>query len=427
MNVPDGFEFGIAETDKEIDELVQFNVEIFGEFYGDMFRRFVENIPDFECEMNPFIRDSSTEKIVSSLTAFPSNWSYDGIILRNLELVFVGTLEAYRKRGLFSVLYAYLDRMLKEGEYDISSVQGIPYFYRKYGYDFIIPLDRLIDLPVDKIPKIKPESKPTFMDIIVRTAEDDDIESLMTLLQETNQKLLVSSVRSNELWRIQERLRMYAWRKFETIVLEKNGVVDGYFRLTEHVGKEGKGLANALIVGESSIRSYDSVMRTLYYLKEIAQKKKIGLLKIDGNLYSNLAVIVRNYGGTLGRKWTHQIRIPDLTKFLNRIRPVLERRLKGTMFEKFTKEIFINTYRSCYRLNFVNGILDPIEDMGMQPPNTFLELGFPPDSFIRLMFGEYSISELEKQNSDFIVSGVQKTLLETLFPVKESFIYHYHC
>jgi len=429
LNVPDGFEFGFAETDTEIDETVQFNVEIFGESYGKMLRRFLENIPGFESEMNSFIRDSDSGKIISSLVAFPCNWSYDGITIRNLELVFVGTSEAYRNRGFFSILYEYLDKLLNDGEYDISSVQGIPYFYRKYGYDLVIPESYLspIVLPIGNIPPLKPEANPAFMDIVVRTAEDDDIESLMTLFQETNQKLLVSCVRSKELWQIQERLRMELSWKFETLVLEKDGVVDGYFRLIQQGDEESKDLMDALSVNESSIRSYDSMMRALYYLKEMAQEKRIGLLKVPGNLYSNLGTIAQDYGGTRNLLWKHQLRVPDLTRFLNRIHPVLEKRLKGTLFENLTKEIFLNTYRSCHRLNFVNGLLDPIQDIGSQPPNTYGELRFPPDSFIRLMLGDYSISELKKQNVDFIIKRGYETLLETLFPAKESFIYHYHC
>ena len=75
----------------------------------------------------------------------------------------------------------------------------------------------------------------------------------------------------------------------------------------------------------------------------------------------------------------------------------------------------------------MNGLIDPIEDIGMQLPNTYGELRFPPESFIRLMFGEYSVSELEKHNMAIIVNRGYRALLETLFPAKESFIYHYHC
>jgi len=426
LKVPDGLEFGFAETQAEIDEVVQFQKEIFGESYGNFLTRLIGHLPGFKNEMNPFIRDSDSGKIVSSVVAFPSDWSYDGVIIRNLELVFVGTAEAYRNRGLFNVLYIYLDRLMKEGEFDISSVQGIPYFYRKYGYDLIIPESylNLIALPIGNIPALKSESKPEFMDIVVRPFEEDDIGSLVTLFQETNQKLLVSSVRSKELWEVQERLRKELLWNFETFVLERNGIIDGYFRLLEQKSTDS---TNVLIVNESSIRSYDATMRTLYYLKTIAEEKEVGILKLSGHLSSTLGIFALDYGGTRNLVWKHQIRVLDLTRFLNKIRPVLEKRLKGTVFENLTKEIFINTYRSCHRLNFVEGVLDTIENIGAQPPNTYSELRFPPDSFIRLLFGDYPLSELKKLNLDLTISRGYGILFETLFPEKESFIYHCHC
>ncbi|TFG05703.1 GNAT family N-acetyltransferase [Candidatus Thorarchaeota archaeon] len=426
LKVPEGFEFGLAETDAEIDEVVHFNTEIFGPAYGEFLKRLVENLPGFKSEMNSFIRDADSGRIVSSVVAFPSDWSYDGIIIRNLELVFLGTAEAYRNRGLFNVLYTYLDRLIREGEYEISSVQGVPYFYRKYGYDLIIPTSYNcpINLPIGNIPVLKSESEPEFMNIAIRSAEDSDFDILMILLQETNQKSLVSAVRSRELWRIQERLRMEISWNFDTFVLEKNGIVDGYFRLLEY-GSMSQ--TNSLVVPESSIRSYDSTMRTLYFIKALAEEKGVRTLKVPGHLSSNLGKLALDYGGTHNLMWKHQIRVPDLTRFLNKIRPVLEKRLKGTMFENLTKEIFLNTYRSCHRLKFVNGSLDPIENIGAQPPNTYVELCFPPDSFKALMFGDSSLSELKKQNLEISIGRGYRELFETLFPTRESFIYHYHC
>ena len=264
-----------------------FNSEIHGGPAGVMYRRFIENIPRFSSEMNSFIRDSGTGKIVSSITAIPSQWSYDGILLQNLELGFVGTSDNYRNQGLFSVLYAYIDRLLKE-QYDISSVQGIPYFYRKYGYDFILPLGPSIHLPVQKIPQLKPGQDSELMDIVIRTAESDDMNSLMLLLQESNQKQLVSTARSEELWQVQERLKLCIGvggvsERFETFVLEKNGVIDGYIRIVERDESDEKSSTTRLTVIESSIRSYDSVRAPArcYFLEINIPMQQISWFRLD--------------------------------------------------------------------------------------------------------------------------------------------------
>ncbi|MFW9909831.1 MAG: GNAT family N-acetyltransferase, partial [Candidatus Thorarchaeota archaeon] len=411
----------------EIEELVQFNAEIFGAPYGSMFRRFVDNMPGFESKMNPYIRHLDSGRIASSITAFPCTWSYDDLELRNLEMCFVGTLEPHRKKGLFSILYGHIDRLLKEDAYDITSVQGVPYLYRKFGYDLIIPSWNTINLPVDAIQAITLETYPKMSDIIVRSTEENDLPSMMTLLDETNRKLLVSTVRSKDLWLRQERLRMYETNGFESKVLVIDGAVDGYFRLMERISSQGEKQIRLLIIRESCIRSYESVMRALYYLKELANEKDASVVAISGDLWSNLAAAAHDLGGRHDLIWKHQIRIPDFTHFLNRIRPVLEKRLKGTMFEHLTKEIFINTYRNCFRLSFVDGALQPIEDIGMQPPNAYPDVRLLPDSFMRLIFGEFSVDDLHRQNLDCIVTRGNRLLMDTLFPVRKSFLFHYHC
>ena len=152
LEIPAGYEFGAIETDDEIEELIQFMNEIHDSSAGDLLRRFIEKLPGFGPEKNYCIRDSNTGSIVASLNAIPSMWSYAGIQLRNLELGFVGTRDEYQKKGLFSLLYKYFNHLLLEGRYDISSIQGIPFFYRKYGYDFILPLGRSIHLLQTAIP-----------------------------------------------------------------------------------------------------------------------------------------------------------------------------------------------------------------------------------------------------------------------------------
>ena len=148
---------------------------------------------------------------------------------------------------------------------------------------------------------------------------------------------------------------------------------------------------------------------------------------VPGTTESNLCRIALDLGGTIGSGWKHQICIPNMVHFLNTIRPVLEKRLHGTLFEGLSQMVFINTYRYCYVLNFNGGTLSPIEDIGVQETDTKLEIRIPPSDFVRLILGEYSIDELRMINMDFIVRGSHKALLETLFPKRESYIFPYHC
>ncbi len=423
----DGFEFGTIETDEELEELLKFNSLIHEPSAGDLLKRLIDTLPGFQRNMNYVIRDSVTGEIVACMNAIPSTWAYEDILLQNLELGFVGTSESYRNKGLISSLYSYFDKTLLDGEYDLSVIQGIPYFYRKYGYDFILPLIRNISLPVRNIPDTKPEASPSLADITIRPAEEDDIVSMMELLQEENQKLMITSVRDEQLWKIQERLKMNESMPVETMVLEREGNVDGYFRISAKEKEVHEFRISTTVVDEASFRTYDTAVRAIYYFRDEAKKQNDHILELPGNVCSNLGILALDYGGTLSHGWKYQVRIPDICRLLNKIRPVLSRRLEGTMFEGLTREIVINTYRTCYKLTFQNGELKPIEDIGMQKTDRYMDIRLLPQGFVRLILGEFTIDELKNQNVDFIVRLGHRTLLQTLFPKKESYIHHYFC
>ncbi len=423
-DVPDGFEFGWITTDQDLEELIALNDALHGPGTGEMFQRLIENQPGFGREMNYFIRDLDTGKIVSTMNAIPGIWSYKGVSLRNLELGFVGTLEAYRRRGLFNILYNYFDHLLLAGEYDVSSIQGIPFFYRQFGYDFILPLGRNITLQPSSIPTLQEDSRPPFMDIVVRESTESDISRLMELYGAVTSRLLVYAERDKQLWHIQERIRMRDDKPVGTMIVEHDGHVDGYFRFGERRGTSPD-TVDSIFVSEASILSYDSVLRTLQFLKQTASNAQTGLIEVPGDKTTNLAKIILAYGGVLQRGWKYQIRIPDLLRFLNKIRPVIEYRLKGTMYERLTREIEINIYRTCFRFKFMNGQLRSIEDIGMQPTDTRQPFRLPPPDFIRLVLGDYSIEELRSYTTDFTIHPGKKHLLETLFPNRPSYLYNY--
>ncbi len=428
LNLPDGFEFGVVETDEEVEELIAFNAHIHEDTSAEVLERWLEHLPGFSPEMNYYIRDSSTGKIVSSVNAIPSIWNYDGVHLRNLELGYVGTEPEYRKKGLIRVLYTYFERELQNGEYDISTIQGIPYFYRHaFGYDFIIPLNRGVTLHNAQLPQLKEEDSPDFMSITVREANEQDMDAIETLYQELLQRFLVTGHRSKELWRTQENIKMEIGTPYRTMILEKDGIIDGYFKIVFRKYDSLFPYGDCAEILESSIRSIDSVMRALYYAKEATIEKNCHYFATHSALESNLCKIVLNYGGRMWSGWKYMVRIPNVVRFLRTIQPVLEERIKGTMFEGLSRDIFLNTYRNCYHLEFVNGKIKSIKDIGMQDIYEKTEIRIPSKGLVRLILGANTIDELNKMDIDFIVRGWYRNLLEVLFPKKESYVFPYQC
>lgn len=426
MKLPDGYEFGVVHTDEELEELISFNSNIHDEEDGVELRRQIEKLPGFNRELNFYIRDIDKGTIVTSLNAIPSVWAYEGVLLRNLELGFVGTLKEYRRMGLVRALYEHFDELLQVGEYDISTIQGIPYYYRQFGYDFVLPMDRTLWMTIDQLPTIDKNTLPDYMKIQIREARSQDLTSIMNLYDEHNKQLQVYIARSRELWEIQEETKREYQGEFRTFLFEDKKRVIGYMRLT--VNRTSKGPhGSTLRVIESSITTYDGTMRALQLIKTEAMKHEFYRVGVTGPSTNNLSRIVQDLGGRIRGGWKYQLRVPNIQRLLDKISPVLEKRLVGSMFEGLTKDLTVNTFRHCYLLKFVKGKIESVTDIGMQEVDESRGFRAPPNDLIRLIFGVYDIDEISHNNIDFIVRRDLKSLVETLFPKGESCISYYYC
>ncbi|MFW9844052.1 MAG: GNAT family N-acetyltransferase, partial [Candidatus Thorarchaeota archaeon] len=424
---PDGFEFGFIETDEDVKDLVKFHSLVHPEDDPEVLPRQIANLPGFGREMNYVIRDLDKGTIVSTLNAIPHVWNYEDIRLRNLELGWVGTLKEYRRKGLNKLLYAHFNDLLLSGNYDISTIQGIPYFYRQFGYDFVIPMDHTVRICPNQIQPFDEKNPPNYMNLKIRSADTKDIPVMMKLLEELNQKLLISASRSAELWELQETIKKQWDIDFESYVVLDGPNIIGYFRLVRDIKKGNSSNKSTLDVMESSIPTFNGVRRVLQFLYTEALKDDFPLIGSIGPSFNTLSRVMENSGGSGKPWWKYQVRIPNMTSFLQKISPVLERRLKGTMFEELTYDVIMNTFQNCYKINFVNGKVIDVSNLGPQEVNDNQAFRAPPNDLARLVLGAYSIREIEQNNIDFIVRGDVRLIAETLFPKKESSVYYYFC
>ena len=232
IELPDGFEFGFVKSDEELKELVQFNSSIHNELIANFLKRRLDCLPGFERRMNFYIRDCETGEIVSSMSAIPSTWEYEGIPLKNLEVDCVGTHKEYRNRGFIRYLYEYFDKELQNDDYHISTLQGIPEFFRQFGYDFLFPIGQFsrLTLRPDQVPRIWSDEQPQFMNLDIRDSTDSDLDNIIELYDDLGSRLMVRSFRTRELWEIQERTKKWRGFDFKTKLVIDDDQVVGYIR-----------------------------------------------------------------------------------------------------------------------------------------------------------------------------------------------------
>jgi GNAT superfamily N-acetyltransferase len=127
-------------SERDVERVAAFHGLIHDQGVAGMVRELVLHHPNTRPEHWLYVEDKATGQVVSSLCLIPWAWQYQGVEIKTGEMGIVGTLEAYRHRGLIRALVERFKELLREGGYDLSQIQGIPYFYRQFGYEYAMPL-----------------------------------------------------------------------------------------------------------------------------------------------------------------------------------------------------------------------------------------------------------------------------------------------
>ena len=110
------------------------------------------------------------------------------------------------------------------------------------------------------------------------------------------------------------------------------------------------------------------------------------------------------------------MRVTDVPKFLNHIAPVLEGRLAQSALNGFTGEIKVTEYVRGFKLKIEQG---KISAEAWTPDDSDNAM-FPPYTFLQLLFGRRSLSDLRTMYPDCILQDEAAAVFEVLFPRRYS-------
>jgi hypothetical protein len=413
-------------TVNDIDPLAQFNGRIHG---GDHFNPFVAQwTREFASLSHPtcgpdnvtLVEDTATGQIVSSMCLIPQTWTFDGIPFPVGRPEAVGTDPAYRRRGLvraqFDVLHAKSDRagQLAQG------ITGIPWYYRQFGYEYAIDLDGGRCVYPALIAPLKDGEIEAYH---FRQATPDDLALIMALYDRDCARSLVACPRSAIEWQraffdTSPQSASYAALH---IVETNDGDAVGVIRTSQELSWRGMfpiRMFNA-IEGPSLRALLPSALRWLKSEAErvaSAQQKPLPVLHFELGEQHPLFEAAPEYFHMVTPSYAWYIRVADVPRFLNHIAPVLEQRLAQSALRGFSGEIKVTEYVRGFKLKIAQGKIDA------EPwtPDDGDNAMFPPYTFLQLLFGRRSLSDLRYMFPDCIAQDEAAALLEALFPRRHS-------
>lgn len=408
----DGLILRAVEDLEDVERLAAFNGLIHGPGVAAMTRSLIVDHPATRPEQWLFVHEHASRTIVSALCLLPWTLHYQGVPLRAGEMGIVGTLERYRGRGLIRVLNERFSALLREGGFDLSHIQGIPYFYRQFGYEYAMPLEPHWRVDLDTIAHPEPAEPQRYQ---VRPATIGDVPVLARLYDENAAQLDIRTERNEDVWRYllgpstQTEMAADTW-----LVLGADGTAAGYVRVAQH------GFGAGLIVSETSQLDMETAAAVLQHLKGIAIERQKPYLRLNLPSNSLLVELARWRGSAGGEAYAWQVRVPDAARLLRTVAPVLEQRLAASPLAGLTQTLRVNLYRGSVAVRFEAG---RVVGVGQDTAAPACEVRLPPPLLGPLVTGYRSLDELARTYHDVAGDGAGRSLAAILFPAMEAFLY----
>jgi predicted N-acetyltransferase YhbS len=411
--LPDDYTIRRAESPADSGALKDLFTDVFKpEDVGTLAEIMFHHLPGMKREYWFMAEEKASGRIAAAFALIPWTWEIDGVKLKVAEMGIVGTLKAHRGRGLMRLLNEEFDQTLAEQGFDLAVIQGIPGFYQQFGYAYALPLENQINLPLHLIPdRLQPDL------VTFRLASDEDIPWLVAQDGDYRAAYAVSAFRSEAHWRYLLNESQQTEYGSEFWIMDY-GLDAGSFYC--RIPQEGFG--TGLIVSEVSETITAGALGDLFaFCKEMAVARQKPYIRLNLPNESPVGRLAMAMGAKRGRPYAWQIKVPDTTRFLTTIGPVLARRLQASLFRRFSGRLRLNFYRSGVDLDWQDGRLQSI---GAAEAHSDHTLSVPGDLFPPLCLGYRSWQELRHIRPDIGPDSAETAqLVETLFPATQSWIH----
>jgi hypothetical protein len=362
-------------------------------------------------------------------------WSFAGIPFGVGRPEFVATDPAYRNRGLVRAIFEmHHARSAAEGHL-MQAITGIPYFYRQFGYEFVLDLGGHRVTYLSQIPDKKDAEPEPFT---LRLATLADLPLLMCLYDRGRDASLIWHEASEDYWRLQ----INYWHEPDVIHNGlANAAMDARYLVIEHSEhgacgciavpprRWGRDLAvYALDVSPevdlpTALPSLLRLLRTVGEETPCTGREIVPCREISwsfGRKHAVYDLLGDALAPRSGPPYAWYIRVPDVLAFLHHVQPVLEKRLACSHYAHYTGELHFDLYRTGLALRFEHGKVAAIEPWRTSDYSDEASLGCPPLVFLQMLLGYRTISELNTFYPDAWVEDDVRLLVNTLFPAQHS-------
>ena len=399
-----GFTVKHPDSNTDIEQIYMILNEAFpAEPVDGIVRRFIEHHPDMG-PMNHFIVNHGDEP-AAYLCLIPETWVLDGVELRVAEMGCVGTRPKYRRMGLQRVLNDRFNQAAKEGGFDLCVLAGIPYFYRQFGFEYAVTLDESATLELSGA--VEPSRLQT------RPMELGDVSEAQAMLEASQCRLMVHSLRTRGVWKMQLETGTYGGEPCESIAVLDAGKLAAYMRISQ-----GEGVLVLKELGVSSLSLFKPVFSLLH---GIAAERGLTRLVNRVSSHDGFSGYLDQMGATRSRPYAWQVKLVDFQRVFMKLKPLLVSRVRNSEHAGLTEALNLNFRKFNIRLEWADGELTGVKK---SLDCSDRSIGLNPYVFPQLLLGYRSRQEMEHMYPDFRVKPEYAGLIDTLFPKGAGYIHY---
>ncbi|MCB0116652.1 MAG: GNAT family N-acetyltransferase [Caldilineaceae bacterium] len=374
----------------------------------------------------------SEHRIVACTCYFRHEWSYAGIRFGVGRPEEVATHPEYRNRGLVRALFEMVHARSAANGDMAQAITGIEYFYRQFGYEYVLDLGGFRTVQLTAIPSLKDgESEP----FTLRAATVADVPLLETLYNRRRQNSLVWHEAPTRFWEFlitswddpavagKDVLHVGLKRRAH-IVINDEGTPCGYVLV------DSRRWSKSFYVPEIDLttqvnwqEAIPSVLRALKQIGEATPAMEDAVcseLRLGFGRTHPAYDILGNLAPRYEPPYTWYLRVPDVLGFIQLIKPVLEERIEQSVVAGLTGELKIDFYRGGMRLQFEKGKITTIEPWRTPAFGHHADVACTALIFLQLLFGYRSLAELREIFPDVWAKDSAAVQLAVLFPKQPS-------
>jgi len=389
--------------------------KVHGPVVGTHARAMMESWPGLSWKGCFFVEDSGAKdsseapaRAVSTLQLIPRTWSLEGVPIEMAQMGFVATDPDYRNRGLVAALSKRFDEAAAADGYALAGLLGIPYFYSQFGYDYAAPLGTRVSLAAAEVPGTIDEDplRDRTREFEVRPAVEADIPDLASLWDAWGRRFDLRCLRDEPIWRSVIGRLQDAVRGRDCVVAERGRVV-GLFGA--HFSEKRAGMFGVVTPER------DVTLAAVRWAAEQTLEKGAPRLSVAA-AGTPVHETVLGLGGRQETPYAWQMKVYDHRALLERLRPVLEKRLAGSPLRGLTHELLIDLYRLKLTLKWTGGRLEDISVNPVPGPVEAQRVRMPPGAFVQLLTGSATFGRLRRERLDVTSPGPYAELMDVLFP-----------